>query len=346
LPPLPPVSARLPYALELPSNFLLPQWTPGEAEEGMAFEDPKKGMRFEAGKLVSSLSSSYGPGGARYPFLSTDGAKPGDTAGLLFEVETAERYDVDLYFLKGPAAGNVQASIAMRGGPARMDGPIFAGYAKEREIGVLTLEGILLKRGANAIGLEVTGKDAASAGFEAAFVGMSLVPAERKFITGWNLIGPFDAPDMNSLTIAFPPESETQLDKSYPGKAGRIASWKAVQGGPSGYINLLDFVEPNENVIAYALKYVEAPADVETTLLLGSDDGVRVWINDALVHTNAAYRASAPDLDRIPVRLKKGPNKILVKVLQGAGAWGFHLRFADPDGKPRWRREALFPGSR
>jgi hypothetical protein len=168
---------------------------------------------------------------------------------------------------------------------------------------------------------------------------LSLTPSERKFITDWDLIGPFDAPDMDSLTTAYPPEREVDRVKSYPGKGGRPVSWRRVQGSPSGYMNLLDLVQPPEQIIVYALGYVRAPEDMTATLLLGSDDGVRVWVNEALVHSNPAYRPSDPDQDLVPVKLRKGWNKVLLKVLQGAGGAGFHARFADPEGKLAWSTE-------
>ena len=61
-----------------------------------------------------------------------------------------------------------------------------------------------------------------------------------------------------------------------------------------------------------------------------------MWINGGLVHTNPVYRAAEPDLDRVTVRLNKGWNKVLIKVLQGAGGWGYFLRFADPEGELRY----------
>ena len=77
-------------------------------------------------------------------------------------------------------------------------------------------------------------------------------------------------------------------------------------------------------------------------MLVGSDDGVRVWINDALVHSNPAYRGAYPDQDRIKVSLRKGWNKVMIKVLQGAGGWGYYVRFADPDGKFGWTTEKKY----
>jgi hypothetical protein len=334
-PEFPSAETRLPYALEPPPNFILPAWKEAKAETGMAFEDPDKKLMFKGEKLVLSKSSSYLPSGERYPVLSTDGLKP-PAVQLAFPVEISERYDLTLYFLKGPTMGNWRPmSLVSANQDVLADRPEFSGYAEERTLGSLAVKNVSLAAGRNSISLMLAGRDSASAGDDLAFVGLSLGPSERSFLTDWHLIGPFPAPDMDALTMAYPPERETDLSKTYPGKSGQTAAWKKGKGGANGYVNLLDFIQPGEYVIAYALGYVEAAEETETTLLLGSDDGVRVWVNEELVHTNAAYRASVPDQDRVPVRLKKGSNKILVKVLQGAGAWGFHLRFADPDRKLR-----------
>ena len=74
-------------------------------------------------------------------------------------------------------------------------------------------------------------------------------------------------------------------------------------------------------------------------MLVGSDDGVRIWLNQELIHTNPAYRGAYPDQDRVPVTLKKGLNTLLIKVLQGGGGWGYYVRFADPEGQLLWRTE-------
>ena len=62
-------------------------------------------------------------------------------------------------------------------------------------------------------------------------------------------------------------------------------------------------------------------------------------MNGKLVHSNPAYRGAYPDQDKIPVDLKRGWNKLLVKVLQGGGGWGFYVRFVDPEGELRWITE-------
>jgi hypothetical protein len=120
------------------------------------------------------------------------------------------------------------------------------------------------------------------------------------------------------------------LAKKYIGKNDIQAAWKVIRVEPSGFIRPAQFIQPAELVIVYGLAYVYSPAERKTRMLVGSDDGVRVWINGRLIHSNPIYRGAYPDQDRVTVDLKQGWNKVLIKVLQGTGGWGFYLRFADP----------------
>ena len=122
------------------------------------------------------------------------------------------------------------------------------------------------------------------------------------------------------------------LQKRYSGKDGAEVGWKKVSARSTGSMNLNDAFQPNEQAVAYGLTYIHSPEKFSTYVLLGSDDGVRVWLNDELVHSNPAYRAHSPDQDKFKVTLQPGWNKVLIKVLQGAGGWGFYLRLADPEG--------------
>jgi hypothetical protein len=292
-------------------------------------------LSFRSARLSSFLTSYYGPTGSRCPALTTEGARPdgenpGTEARLTFPVEIRERYNIDFYFLQGPDKGMVTAFAA--GADARPLCGALDAYAAAPEIAKLSLTDILLEEGANSIVFRVSGKNPKANASEMAFIGMSLTPTARRFIGRWNLIGPFDAPDMTSLPLAYPPEKEIILDKTYQGKGGLTVVWKKADTDGSGMVPLLDLFQPNEQAIVYGLAYVYSPEARSSYILLGSDDGVRVWLNDALVYSNPAYRGVSADQDKVKVALKKGWNKVLVKVLQGAGGWGFCLRFADPDG--------------
>jgi len=79
---------------------------------------------------------------------------------------------------------------------------------------------------------------------------------------------------------------------------------------------------------------------------VGSDDGVRVWLNGALVHEARLTRAHNVLGDRVPVALRAGWNVLLLKVVQVGGAWQFSAAVRGPDGGPLDGLElALEPGA-
>lgn len=66
---------------------------------------------------------------------------------------------------------------------------------------------------------------------------------------------------------------------------------------------------------------------------LGSNDGVKIWVNHKLVHHNHRHRNSYRETDIIMIDLKKGDNPCLVKIEHTGGKWNFYLhpwRKGDP----------------
>jgi len=329
---------RLPFALESSRNFVLPEWEKVGGEKTATFEDKKLGMRFSAENLSKILTSYYNQEGTRYAALLTEKATTETAAEVSFNVDIRERYDLELYFLKGPAMGKI-AEIRSGEQGTELEGQIFDGYSPEKTIDKLTLQNALLRSGVNTIILQVIGKSPESSGMDLAFIGLTLSPSNRAFISEWNIIGPFDAPDMTYLQQSYPPETEIDLRKSYSGKLNNKIGWKKIQAEESGYVRLERLLEPNEQAIAYGLAYVFSPEARQALILVGSDDGVRVWLNDNLIHDNPAYRGAYPDQDKVQADLKKGWNKLLIKVQQGGGGWGYYLRFVDPEEKLSWSTE-------
>ncbi len=335
-PPLMAVNERLPFALATPPQFIFPRWEATAAEDRVVFEDKEAGLKLVATKASQARTSYYNQTGERYPVILTEAARPGTKVEISFPVDVTDRYNIDFYLLKGPMMGNFRAAPITETKEAesgQLGSTAFSGYSAEKELGILSLEDRRLAAGQNCFLLEVEGKEAAAEGMEIGFVGLSLSPSFRKFVREWNILGPFDAPDLESLQKPYPPETEVNLEKKYPGKGGTTISWVRVKAEESGYVRLEEILQPNEQAVAYGLAYVFSPEPMASTILLGSDDAVRVWLNDVLVHSKAVYRGAAADEDKISVELQPGWNKLLVKVLQGAGGWGFFLRFADPDNK-------------
>jgi hypothetical protein len=57
-------------------------------------------------------------------------------------------------------------------------------------------------------------------------------------------------------------------------------AWQTIKARTSGYVALNELLQPNEQAIAYGLTYLYSPEERQVTLLLGSDDGVKLWVND------------------------------------------------------------------
>jgi hypothetical protein len=380
-PSLPPVDKRLPFALETKDNFSLPLWVKvdnGNPEETI-YIDKVSGTKISAPALSRFMTYYYDQSGQRFQAITSENASPGSRAKLFLKAPLHDVYDLQIYYLKGSANGNwsvlkekpspsesiivSEDKNAQAEKQIKEDAPAqektepqeevmepeyitlakVSAFSPELSIETVTIKNVELREAETTFILEVTGKETRASGFDLAIVGCNLVPTQQNFALDWNVIGPFDAPDMSYLSFSFPPEKETDASKIYSGKSNQMVSWKQTKALPTGYMALNQFVQPNEQAIAYGLSYLYSPEDRKAILLLGSDDGVRLWVNDTLVHTNPTYRGAYPDQDRVQVNIKAGWNKILIKVLQGSGGWGYYLRIPDPKNEYRW---SLKPGKK
>ena len=66
--------------------------------------------------------------------------------------------------------------------------------------------------------------------------------------------------------------------------------------------------------IVYGAVSLESPRKQETTMLVGSGDGVKVWLNGDLVHKALVDRNANDYQDAFPVTLKRGTNVLLVAI--------------------------------
>ncbi|MDE0481797.1 MAG: leucine-rich repeat domain-containing protein [Candidatus Poribacteria bacterium] len=82
-----------------------------------------------------------------------------------------------------------------------------------------------------------------------------------------------------------------------------------------------------DNHVAYGSIQLDSPKQQETTMLVGSDDSVKVWLNGTVVHTNAVHRGSDGYQDVFAVTLKQGINVLLVAVYEGGGGWSGFFGF-------------------
>jgi hypothetical protein len=131
------------------------------------------------------------------------------------------------------------------------------------------------------------------------------------------------------LDIVYPPEREPGMANTYTGAEGQEVRWHVEATPGSGSVDLLTF-EPNELVVVYALTFVYSPLNQTLPLLLGSDDGNKVFLNGKEIHRILTIRGSSPDQESIPLPLVKGWNRLLLKIENNFGGYNFYARIPDP----------------
>ena len=108
---------------------------------------------------------------------------------------------------------------------------------------------------------------------------------------------------------------------------GTKLTWKKLNAEDG----LVDFMEGASNgdldyCIGYAWTEIEVANDTDAWLGIGSDDGMKLWLNGEIVVDQWVQRTSRLDDDVVPLRLKKGKNQFLIKIQNMKGLWSFTAR--------------------
>ncbi|MEY4490060.1 MAG: hypothetical protein RIQ79_2568, partial [Verrucomicrobiota bacterium] len=175
-------------------------------------------------------------------------------------------------------------------------------------------------------------------------VGPAMVPGRWMFVDSWYVLGPFDNAGRANLDKQFPPESVVDLDAVYAGKNGRSVRWDFYQSPESRVVPPFDGYNPLpdhrsgafktrglEYIIYYAYTELRAVEACDLWLAVGSDDFSKIWIEDRIVWASGKQQKSwRIDEGFRKVRLKKGVNRVLVRVENGHAQSEFSFALAAP----------------
>jgi len=148
------------------------------------------------------------------------------------------------------------------------------------------------------------------------------------YLTSWQVSGPYvqEGTEGSGLfDVAFAPEKPDSP----------AVTWLTMPAGTDKdrpWLIELDKALGGDNRAAYLRSKVWSEKTQKVTLELGSDDGIKVWLNGRLVHANNAVRPAEPGQDKVEVTLKQGWNGLLLKVTQGGGQWAVCARLRNLDG--------------
>jgi len=151
---------------------------------------------------------------------------------------------------------------------------------------------------------------------------------QEDFVNVWNVAGPFSKKGVEGL--------ELFNEKFAPETNSKFSAWKKMPGENDGYATKvieLDKLFKAENSVAYLKTNIWSEKEKQVFFEIGSDDGVKLWLNDKIEHQKNILRGHMQGEDKIKVTLDDGWNVILMKVTQGLGGWGASLVITDLEGE-------------
>lgn len=169
-----------------------------------------------------------------------------------------------------------------------------------------------------------------------------ILPSINRF---W-VVGPFPAKFADAMDVVCPPEQgPVDVQAAYASSAagGEKLTWRKVERALTPETDLagefvVDFIKvfgkQHDHAIAYAYTILRSPRELEAVLALGSDDGVAVWLNGQEVFRRQIARYYRSKEERVPIRLKKGDNALLLKVTQNAAPWKLAAHIETAEGRP------------
>ncbi len=147
------------------------------------------------------------------------------------------------------------------------------------------------------------------------------------YILEWVGVGPFTDKDATSgeavYQVIFAPEK--------PGAEG--IEWKPItQGVGSWSIDLEATFGNLDHCAAYLRTEVHSEIDQEVQLEAGTDDACRAWLNGELVYDQYGGGSTTPRQKQVKIKLNKGSNNLVLKLVDHEGGWSFCCRIRKPDG--------------
>ncbi len=168
-------------------------------------------------------------------------------------------------------------------------------------------------------------------------------------IENWRVIGPF--PKTTPLDFLTSPRIDDTIAR--PDALGRPTSWLARKAEAGQPLDLDEFKRKNgkptdfgfapgesPDLGVFAAARIDSDRDRDALLLVGSSGSIVISVNQTIVHqfVEPAGRNYDSGSDLVRIKLRKGPNPIVVLTRQGVGGWRFSVSIA------LLEREARSPG--
>ncbi|MEX2308369.1 MAG: PSD1 and planctomycete cytochrome C domain-containing protein [Pirellulales bacterium] len=153
-------------------------------------------------------------------------------------------------------------------------------------------------------------------------------PKNQLTVSDWYWVGPFGNDRRYLRSRRHGPEGkQVDLAQKFELATGEKVGWVRKSEWVDGSVHT-DL--PGELVANFLYRTIRAERAETIKVSLGSDDAIRVYVNDHVVHDNDVDRAVAPDQDVVELKLKPGLNHLLIKIINYQGGAGFYFKITSP----------------
>jgi len=144
----------------------------------------------------------------------------------------------------------------------------------------------------------------------------------------WLLKGPFERQQEK--------EGEEFIDVGNPGAVPGQNGWSQATYFHDDKIDLDKYYDDPFDCAVYAYATFTALRDEEAELWIGSDEGLRIWINGEQVYDHEGRRRHRLPNERLPIQIKAGENVLLVRADQGRSRFDFSLNICEVEEDRRY----------
>ena len=146
-------------------------------------------------------------------------------------------------------------------------------------------------------------------------------------LNDWYSVGPFSDVRLYLLPRKHGPEGKPiDLKASYKTSTEETVTWKRRTSWKDGVVHS-DLT--GDTAANFLYRVIESPKEQVVKVSLGSDDGIKVYLNEKELLSKDVSRGAAADQEMVDLALKKGRNELLLKIANYGGNTGFYFALVD-----------------
>jgi hypothetical protein len=168
----------------------------------------------------------------------------------------------------------------------------------------------------------------------------ALKPDAEGYIRDWVMLAPIPlSPGRPAGDLVV--EEQVKNEAALQPKAGETVkvngielAWRNINASAKYFDFNALLKSDTDHAAGYMVTYIECDQDNDVTMALGSNDQARLYLNGKDIYAVQDARTLQLDADKGKVRLKKGVNVVVFKVINEQNSWQGAMRFLDKTGAP------------